>query len=209
MAKKVYYADEIKSADIAGVDITAISEAMLDIVNDIINSKIGEFIQTDSVVELHDIRRDRQKELILKNIPVLTVTTLKDGMNTDTDPVTVNSSYYVVDLASGIIQLTGVQKGASYDDSVPYFTKGFNTVEVTYNHGYAAVPDDVRGLANLILAKWAKIRDIQGTSGGLKSVSIGDYKESYDKSFMEVKTEFDEMIQILVKKLKHKYANLV
>jgi len=60
---------------------------------------------------------------------------------------------------------------------------GAQNIEVTYTHGYAAIPDDIKGVcyraaARLYQAQLKAKR--QDFVPGLSSVSVGDWSESYE-----------------------------
>ncbi len=201
-----FYGDKTESASLAGVAIGNITDAMEDQINNWIDVKIRPkgFVQL-SATEYYDIRKDGQNELILKNFPVISVTTLTNEARATT-PKVVDSTNFVCDLDSGIIQLDGANAQNNAENIIDAFAKGFNSVKVEYTYGYTAVPSDIENLATLLMAKWVKIRDEQGTSDGLKSVSAGDYKETFDLQFMGVKSEYDEMITDFLKLAKAKYS---
>lgn len=202
------YGDKTKAASLAGstVEESTISDEMLESVDEFINVNVREegFGKYEDQEEYYDIKRSDQSELLLKNHPVLSVSSLKDDMRSNS-PVTVSSDAYVVDLETGIIQLSPMANVNS-ENEIAYFTKGFNSVYVKYTYGFETTPETIVQLANLMLAKWAKVLTQQADADGLKSVSIGDYKETYDTGFMSVKSEFDDQISIFLKRAKIKYG---
>lgn len=162
----------------------------------------GENISAD---EYYDIKNDNQTELMLKNFPVISISSIINDSQSDS-AVTVNSDSYVVDNDTGIVQLITAVISAVDDTYINSFTKGFNSVRVQYEYGFGDVPEVIRQLANLLTAKWIKTKDVQAQADGLKSVSIGDYKETFDSNFTSVKSEYDDMITSLLNKAKSKYA---
>jgi hypothetical protein len=201
-----FYGNSIDATGLAGTVIADISSEMEEIVNNWIDSKIRpEGFTQLSATEYYDIRKDDQDELVLKNFPVISITTLTNEARATT-PKVIDSSNYVCDLDSGIIQLDGANASNNAENIIEAFAKGFNSVKVEYDYGYASVPGDIVKLATLLLAKWSKIKSEQATSNGLKSVSAGDYKETFDLEFMGVKSEFDEMITELFRLAKIKYS---
>jgi len=72
------------------------------------------------------------------------------------------------------------------------------------------VPDIIVKLATLMLAKWAKIKGIQADGGdleGIKSVRIGNYTETYDLTFLNIRSEFDTMLDPMIKRVQAYYAD--
>lgn len=88
------------------------------------------------VEDIYDNPLDRR--LVLTNTPIVAMTSIVDA-----DGVTVNSSYYDVDLQTGIITLD-----ADHGDFLGDYV-------VTYTCGYAAIPDPVK-MAMLELVKQAR-----------------------------------------------------
>jgi hypothetical protein len=63
------------------------------------------------------------------------------------------------------------------------WTVGARNISVTYDHGYASIPDDVKGVcyrsaSRLYQAQLKALR--QDFVSGVKSVSVGDWSESYE-----------------------------
>ncbi len=196
-----FYGSEQKAANLAGVDLADITAEMTEAINDWIDANIKKtgFGESESIVEYHDIRKSGQNELILKNFPVTELTEVINGVHNDSPETLVLNTDFVLDSDTGIIQLLCKK-----------FFQGFNSVKVTYKYGYTAVPQLIIQIATLMAAKWAKIKSqpIPEGEGGevLKSIRIGDYSEGYDLGFMTVKSEYDDMLNSMIKKAQEYYA---
>lgn len=210
-----FYGDKNKAASLAGVNASVISDVQCEVVNEWIKSNIkwSGFEESESVTEYYDIRRNGQVELILNNFPVIEITEIVNGYNA-TNPEVLTDTQYTIDKESGIIQLINDTEGgvttATVNDFIHYpfeFRQGFNSVKVVYKYGFAVVPDIISTIANLLLAKWLKIGIQQATADGLKSIKIADYSETYDSSFIGISSEFDPMLQPMIKKAQELYEH--
>ena len=195
---------ELAQGSITESDITGSIQEVVSgwIDENIYRAGFGEAI---SAAEFYDIKNDNQTELILKNFPVVSFTKLTDTFQAD-DAVEVNSDCYIIDNDSGILQLVTAYKTISGNDVINLFSKGFNSVKAEYTYGYENVPSIIGNIANLMIAKWVKMEEQQANADGLKSVSIGDYKETFDTAFMSLKSEYDGTLDGLIKQAKAKYA---
>ncbi len=198
----------IDLADLKDQGVTAkdISTATQEEIANFINTNIRPegFAQLSSV-EDYTIRDSNVNFLILKNCPIVNVETIVDNLNNPSVSKTITSDCYYVDSETGIIQLLS-DKDLSDTTAIKYFTKGINSVRITYDYGFAAVPNDINIFATLLLAKWAVINQGQkDADGNLKSLKIGDYTEVYDLKFMNVATKFDANIVSSYSRLKVKY----
>jgi hypothetical protein len=204
-----FYGDIDKIVELAKGSVT--SDDVTDSIQNYINSWIDEniydagFGEAQNASEFYDIKNDDQTELILRNFPVISLTSLSDNYQSD-DAVLVNSDCYVVDNDSGILQLVTAYKTISGNDVISYFTKGINSIQVIYTYGYRNVPNIIKSIANLMTARWLQIEEQQASADGLKSVSIGDYKESFDSTFINVKSRFDDSLNSMLLKAKGKFA---
>jgi len=202
-----FYGDVTKASNLAGVVVTDITAEMQETINNWIkaNIKWTGFEQSQDVIEYYDIRKSNQDELILNNFPIIGVSELVNDAQSST-PTVLSIDSYVVDKSTGIIQL--IKKVNSIvSGCLGEFKKGFNSVKVTYTHGYATVPEIIAQIATLMAAKWAKIKDTQAEGDGLKAVRIGDYSETFDLSFMNIKSEYDEILLPMIKRAQEYYAN--
>ena len=191
-----FYGDKNAAASLAGISASLISDDQLKVINDwiIANIKNSGFEESALVTEYYDIKRTGQKELILKNFPISEVYEIID--NSQNNTLVLESSSYVVDSESGIIQLLECGK-------LKEFTCGFNSVKVTYKYGFISVPEIIKSIANLMLAKWCKIKESQSDADGLKSIKIGDYSESFDIEFLNIESEFDNILNPMIKSAKN------
>ncbi len=207
------YGDVDKVVELASdPDITAesISEEMETVVDNWIDTNIKPtgFLNISNADEYYDIKRTDQTELVLKHFPIVTLTELINDANSSS-PITLDSSSYYVDSESGIIQLLNNITTSSvsyYNNYVGYFSKGNRTVRVKYTYGYSDVPEIIQTIANLMLAKWAKIQLQQSDADGMKSVRIGNYSETKDVEFVNIDSEFDSILMPLIKSAQETYA---
>jgi len=197
-----FYGDKDKASKLADVSVGFVTDEMQEVINEWINANIKSsgFVESDEIEEYYDIKKYGQNELILKNFPVTELIEIINGFGDSQLETLVLNTDYVVDDDTGIIQLLGYKK----------FIKGFNSVKVKYKYGYTVVPPIIVQIATLMAAKWASIwaSDIPVGEGGevIKSVKMGDYSESYDLGFMSVKSEFDELLNPLIKRAQEYYA---
>ena len=201
-----FYGDVTEAASLAGLDSSKITTAMQQVVDDYIDAEINKdsFKEITGQVDYYDIERTGQSWLILKHMPVISISSVIDNQRAN-NPVTLATDSYVVDLESDIIQLDAVNSN-DYTNAQDYFTFGKQSVKVTYDYGYEFVPDIIQSFANLLIAKWAEFADQQSTLDGLKSVQIGDYKESFDNSMKNVSVKYDSQISGLLNRAKAIYG---
>jgi hypothetical protein len=191
-----FYGDETKAAELGGVEPDEITEARIDIINGVIDSEIRTLgFNKLEAIEYYDIKECGKTELMLKKYPVInnSVTITNDVNNNPTDFETTD---FIVDNETGIIQL--LTKGLS-------FSKGVKNVKVVYEHGFDSVPSIISKLATLLMAKLLKVKSQNMDADGLKSFTAGNYSESKDLAFMNVKSEFDDDINSFLKKGKIVY----
>lgn len=194
-----FYGDAETAEKLAGVVAGTATTEQQSVINDWINANIkwNGFVESLDVVEYYDIRKTDQSELVLKNFPIISLTEIID--DSISNPETLTTDDYVVDKESGIVQLLK-----------RCFKKGFNSVKVTYKYGFVTVPDIIKQIANLMLAKWLKILAANSNTGdgeNIKSVKIGDYTETYDLEFMNIKSEFDGLLIPMIKRAEEYYAD--
>ncbi len=201
-----FYGSVTDAASLAGVDVADITDAMQTAINNWIKTNIKEdgFETTSDLTEYYDVGRSDQKQLVLNHHPIISIASLIDDFRNNGGTL-LDASGYVIDLITGILQLdpANVTTGKN---AIYYFTKGFNTVQIIYTFGYVTVPDIISNIATLMAAKWAKIKAQQAEADGLKSIQIGDYKEAYDLTFMNIKSEFDGELIPSIKRAKALYA---
>jgi hypothetical protein len=202
-----FYGDTSVAAELAGGDIVAsdITSAMQTVINDFIDAEINKdgFESTIGQVDYCDINKSHQSWLILKHMPVLAITEVVDDQR-NTNPTTIPVDSYVYDEPSAILDLSSIYSTDPLN-AKDYFTKGKQSVKVTYNFGYTTVPLIIQSLANMIAAKWADSNANIASSDGLSSVQIGDYKEVFDTMFKSVGHKYDSQISGLFKRAKAIY----
>lgn len=206
-----FYSDKTKAVNLTGVDSSVIVDEMQETIDMWINTNIkwDGFNDTKTVTEFYNVDKLLQSEIVLKHFPIISVTEIVDNAQSDT-PKTLSADSYTYDSESGIVQLKNYVN--EYDDgtySIHYFTKGKSAIKITYKYGYNNVPDVIVKLATLLLAKWAKIKSVKIDTGddNLKSVKIGNYTENYDLGFMSIKSEFDSIIEPMIKRVQEYYAD--
>lgn len=197
-----FYGDAGKAETLAGTVSGSVTVEMQEVINEWINANIKQtgFEESELVEEFYDIRKSGQNELILKNFPVTELDEIINGVQCSAPETLVLNTDFVLDSDTGIIQLLGYKK----------FIQGFNAVKASYKYGYEQVPSLIVQIATLMAAKWAKIKSQAIPVGEgdevLKSTRIGDYSESYDLGFMSVKSEFDDLLNPMIKKAQEYYA---
>lgn len=201
-----FYSDKTKAVNLAGVTALDIIDEMQEIVDAWIDSNIRSdgFSEAKTITEYYDIDKMTQSEIVLKHFPVLSVTELVDSAQSDT-PVILETGTFHLDSETGMIKLKNYVGKINFSQ---FFTKGLASVKVTYIYGYTTPPDIIVKIATFMLAKWAKMKKNQTTGdvGNLKSVKIGDYSESYDLEFLNIKSEFDDILLPMVKKAQEQFA---
>lgn len=202
-----FYGDANEAEKLSGVipsdtDTNIIKQ---NIINNIIDSEIKiDGFNIINNVEYQEINSEYCKYIMLRHIPVIVDSTFELIDNFYSAPAIINSDYYFIDTDTGKISLMTDTLISADSEYISYFTKN-GIVKITYKSGFSEVPSDIARLATLMLAKWLKISDDQSDINGLSSIKIGNYSESYDKSFMAIKSEFDTFIDPLFKALKYKY----
>lgn len=202
-----FYGTVVDAASLAGVDAALITDAIQTAINGFIDTNIKEdgFELTENETEYYDIIRSYQSQLVLNHHPVVSIASLTDNARSSTDSTLLDSSGYVIDLKTGILQLDPAN-ATSGVDAIASFTKGYNSVKVVSTYGFAEVPSIIDNIATLMAAKWAEVNKEQSDADGLKSVTIGDYKETFDTGFMAIKSKYDAQLISNIKKAKAIYA---
>jgi hypothetical protein len=194
-----FYGDIEKAAQLAGVDSQSVLDIMTSVINEWIDSNIRNF-GNHEVEEYYSVTKDNVTELVLKNFPIITLNSVIDDADESNGGDDITDSV-LADKESGILYLDRYRNGISS------FTKGIHSVKVNYKYGYLEVPQIIKDLATMALAKWLDIiNSSSDKDSDLKSVRIGDYQETYDMSFMSIKTKYDGEITMLYKGAKNKYC---
>jgi hypothetical protein len=192
-----FYGDKSKAESMAGTGDGSVTQEMQDAVNQWIDTNIKDgFGLVEDADEYYDIKKLGQTELVLKNFPISEVTELYDLARYN-EPVLIDPSNYSVDKDSGILQLIKSNYLMRQGDNA-HFSVGTRAVRVKYKYGFNEVPGDIKQIATLMAAKWAKIKSQQTDMDGLKSVKMANYSESYDLEFMNIKSEYDEILGGLI-----------
>lgn len=201
-----FYGSISDAASLAGVDSSLITSAMQQVVNDFIDAEVNKdgFEKHTNQIDYYDINKSYQSWLILKHMPIISITSITDNQR-GTSPVVLASDSYVYDSESAIITLDSLNS-TDYSNAQDYFTKGAQSVKVVYDYGYETVPDLIKTLANMIIANWAEFNSKQTDTDGLKSVQIGDYRESFDNSMINVSVKYESKISGLLARAKAIYG---
>ena len=195
------YGNSQNIADLADVDVSYVTTALLAWVDAFINTHFGRndfSLAVTETEEIHSIKNKDEESVMTKYFPIIDVTTLRDNI-LSSSVLTLNSLNYCVDTEAGIITLiqneTNLAAGVTLRS---YFTKGTSTVDVTYSHGWASLPNEILQLANLIGAKMAKIAYLeeQSSPGAVKKIRMGNFSEErfYDSKFNSVVLKYDKFI---------------
>jgi hypothetical protein len=110
-----------------------------------------------TITEKHDITENIQSELLLRNFPVSSVTSLK--VNDSTTP----TSDYYIDSDVGVIRLSTLGS---------FFPVGRQSIEVEYVCGYSSVPHDLSYAASLLAASHFN----GGRHAGMLYEQVGTYR---------------------------------
>lgn len=139
----------------------------------VLDSLIGSFTaffetQTSRKIEqitVTDYFNGGEQDLFLSNLPVLSVTSVKQNAGTQAVPdwQTVAAGDYTTYFDIGMIRHASA------------FPSGSRNIEVVYSSGYAAVPADIDLIAQMLVARVYEQRRAQGKS----SESIGDANVSW------------------------------
>lgn len=139
---------------------------MLDSANDFVISYIGREIESASYTEFFD--GDGQREILMKNYPVTTLTSFEENTGTLQTPVWTPKDATTYKLSPNIAKLF----------LTFYKTRGFQNFKVVYTAGYATIPGDIK-LATLKLA--AGYYNTSKSDGVKREAVAGDSIE-YDTS---------------------------
>lgn len=173
----------------SGTDRDSQIAALIPLVQDLLEAKIGRKIEMAEYTEQYDGNGSRF--LVLRNRPVYSVTSIKDSLQRNfADTAAISPQAYavrpdsgkvVLDNFSGVAFITGLQAGV--------FTRGTMNVQVVYRAGYgdpATYPSFVDSVGQtwpaaepvppslvyaLSLVVWATINT--GSYAGMTSVAIG------------------------------------
>lgn len=106
-------------------------------------------------------------KLFLPELPVVSITSVK------VDGVLLDPTYYALAENGVLWRKYGV------------WTVGAQNIEVTYTHGYASIPEDIKGVcyrsASRLYQAQLKAKR-QDFMSGLQSVSVGDWSETYENA---------------------------
>ncbi len=150
--------------------------ALINQASDKIKNLTRRKLEAADEVELHDGRM--QKSIVLKQSPVVAGATFV----VKEDAEVVDAADYRVDEPAGIVRLLDGQT----------FFRGELNIEITYRAGFGAgagekpIPEDLRVACKKIVAKWFRLRELQGV--GSKNFQDGsvNYLHDIDPEIMEL-----------------------
>jgi len=210
----VRYADHEQAAGLVGIDSTLISVAWMkdadDMIHTLLGFKIGSYIITD---EYYDVRDYRQKSLILKNYPIISIQSITDNAQASS-PTTVLLTDILIKKSTGEIIL---KQAGNTSGTVYCFTKGDQAVKASYTWGWTEVPDPIAWLATLWVARLAQQWQFEQEfvednipSGGIKQFKLGQFSVTVDTAAADalggMQTKFDTMILKSIEEVKAAYA---
>lgn len=178
-----------------------------------IDSLLGYDIDEHTVEnEYYDVKDRQQISLAIKNWPLISITAVTDDAQ-GSIPSSISLDDILIDEAKGIIYL----KQTNSTDFVYYFTRGRQSVKITYVWGWATVPTKIAQLATLLVArhaqhkKWEDDYTDEGIpSGGFKQFKLSEFSITLDSAdeggLGGMPTKFDGMILNEMKRVKATYA---
>lgn len=150
-----------------GDDLTVV-ENMINLVTRFAENYIGRFIKGrgSNIDEYHDVEEETN-ELFLRNFPIISVATVQENPD-DASPPTplVVTTDYLISHASGRL----IRRDGSW-----YRGNGLRSVKVSYQGGYATVPEDLMQWAvEAVIALFA-----DKTRGDVQSERVGQLSVTY------------------------------
>lgn len=146
---------------IFGMDVTSADTVLGDLIGAAqaaAQMYCGTVFESSTITEYYD--GDGTGTLLVKNIPIISVTSLHDDVDRvfGSDDL-IDSSDYVLDENTGEIELLS-----------NYFTIGDKNIKVVYIAGYATVPTDIKiAIANLAWASYIE------ANGGINAIQGQDF----------------------------------
>ena len=113
--------------------------------------------------------------VIVANSPINSVTSLKVTSDRDFTITAVDPTTYVFDRSGVITLLPTAQLTILALTNQAIFWKGIRNVQVVYNGGFAAVPEDVKHAAILLASSWM----VRARKGGVQSSTLGSETISF------------------------------
>jgi uncharacterized phiE125 gp8 family phage protein len=121
-----------------------------------------------------------EQDLYLNNRPVNSVASLYIDLERayGSDSLLVAETDYTIYKNEGRVRILSLLTNVAYQNPgrIPV---GEKAVKVTYNAGYASIPEDLELAANEMAAF---LYNSRGTSSNKQSISVGGYSESFDKN---------------------------
>lgn len=209
------YADAGQAAGlVVGVSTDDITSAWLTDADQMIETLLGYSLSEAQVEEYVDVRDYKQNVLQLKNYPITSLLEVIDNAQASS-PVTIDLDDIVIDANAGIIRFKS--SGSDYSGSVYSFTKGVQSVKVTYKWGYTSVPVPIKRLATYWVARlaqqwlWEQDYEDEGIpSGGFKKLTLSRFSVTLDTPqgdmLSGLPTKFDASIIKMMAEVKNAYA---
>lgn len=152
---------------ISGTSEDNILNFLINEVSAMVNGFCGRHILQKSYTEYYD--GDGSTELILKNHPLITLTSLhiSDDTRTFNSSTLITNSYVFQNKASGILKLD------QYNAEQNIFLKGNANIKIVYTAGYAstAIPYDIQQAFKIILGYF--YQKFKNQNHQIQSINIG------------------------------------
>jgi len=152
---------------ITGTSLDALIGHLITRMEKAISNYCNRVFEAANYIEQYDGAKFNGGVLILKNFPVISVTTLKeDSGRTFAAGTEIDSTDYVIYKEEGVIQLD--------DDE---FEEGLQTVQVSYRAGYGPIPADLSQCCIDMVSY--KLEDRKTGGGSITSRRLADAAISY------------------------------
>lgn len=159
-----------------------------DLINQLINGaslNIEKYLNRKLVAQAYTSEKydgDGEKRLYTKNFPINTVTSLilyEPQTDTDLYTYTVNDEYIIHGEKQYIYMWGGVPEGTQ-------------NIKITYNAGYATLPEDIKLACNIFVSIMYSALRRENTT----SISVGTYSEAFSKIGSKIPDEVTQIIDV-------------
>lgn len=170
----VLYTTKTKVASYLGVDISNIEDDWIEWASRYIDFYTCQVFSSVTVIELYDIDDNQESTLMLDNYPILELLEIKnDGIVMDLDDIAVYNAEGFLKIKENFITR------ASTILETGFFTRGRQTIEVNYKHGFDFVPKQIEWVTT-VLAATIGIKSLAQsgiiTAGEVIEEEIGEYR---------------------------------
>lgn len=158
--------------DIDGSDTTydAFLTSLVNRSYKVLEAYIGHAIKSATYTEDYD--GDSTNSLLLKNYPIISITSIYDDVDRNfTASTLIPAADYVLDKEEGMVRLF---------QNTSAFKSGILNVRITYVAGYATIPADVE-MAGIAHVAWMYRR---ANTEGTTAQTLGGKSEQYEMSFL-------------------------